>query len=265
MKKNPLSEIYESKILTSEAVPSDKVKSPKDLDIESNVKAETIKGQGPEGCKSSVDTPEEDKENSQTKNMKVENQNIEGTEAPSYEGAFEKLFKKTLTEEFNDIATDMAADVEVPTSDEEMADELESDTDEVSDLVSDLKSVMDHLQNILDKISEETNSEEDNKEEGSEESESEESKEKDYSEFEESVDAKELGHPLHNLKAGTDLTSKAKGEVKGAVKTSKGKADGGDVESDPDVKPAKAHDKACQNPKGKPEVKSTVKKGEFFK
>jgi hypothetical protein len=65
-------------------------------------------------------------------------------------------------------------------------------------------------------------------------------------------------------KAGHDLMSKAKGVVKGAVNVHGGKAQGGDVESDPELKPAKSFDKSLQSTK-KFDVKSTVKKGEFFK
>jgi chorismate synthase len=54
-------------------------------------------------------------------------------------------------------------------------------------------------------------------------------------------------------------------KVGGSPKVHGGKAHGGDIESDPKLKPAKSFDKALQSVKGKPEVKSTVKKGEFFK
>ena len=50
----------------------------------------------------------------------------------------------------------------------------------------------------------------------------------------------------------------------GSVKPHGGKAHGGDVDSDPKLKPAKSFDKSLQNPKGKAEV-GNVKKGEFFK
>jgi len=260
--KNPLSEIYEKSFLLNEEK-SDVVVPAGKMEIAKGDTVPLAPTGGTEKVKKDVEDPEEHNEFSQEEKPMKENAETNKNETPSYEGAFEKLFKKTLTEDLGeDLATDMSVDAEMPVSDEEMADEIETTEDEVSDLVSDLKSVMDHLQTILDKISEENNENSENNEEG-EDSEVEE--EKDYSEFEESVEAKELGHPLHNLKAGTELQKPSSKEVKGAVKVSKGKADTGDCECDPEVKPAKSHDKALQNPKTKPEVKSSVKKGEFFK
>lgn len=258
MKKNPLEEIYASKVLVSEAK-DNVVAGEKELDSKIG-KAPLVSG-GTEKVKKDLEHPEEAEG---TKVLNGEPKVLKDSmEKPtkSFEGSFEKLFKATINEDMmgNEPVVDM--EVEVPTSNEEMVDELEGEKDEVSDLVSDLKSVMDHLQNILDKISEESGSEEgeeeaefgDEGEEASEESETEEEAVK------EATELKPVG------KAGHDLMSKAKGEVKGAVKVHGGKAQGGDVESDPELKPAKSFDKALQNPKGKPEVHSTVKKGEFFK
>jgi len=60
MKQNPLSEIYESRVLTSEALPSNKVKGEKELDDKIDAKkARTVAGQGPEACKKDLDTPKE--------------------------------------------------------------------------------------------------------------------------------------------------------------------------------------------------------------
>lgn len=260
MKKNPLEEIYESKVLVSESVPSDKVKGDKELDAKIDAKkAHLVPGQGPEKAKD-VKKPEE-AEGTDVKagEPKVLKDSVEEKPKRAFEGTFEKLFKATINEQFpgeGEVGS-IEMDVEIPTSDEEMVDELQDEKDEVSDLVSDLKSVMDHLQNILDKISDETSGSEESSEVeaefGDEEVEAEEE-----NPVKEATELKPLGDK------GKVLMGKSN-QVKGAVKVSSGKAHTGEVESDPELKPAKAHDKSLQNPKGKPEVKSTVKKGEFFK
>jgi hypothetical protein len=270
MKKNPLSEIYESKVLTSEAVPSNKVKGEKELDakIEANAKATTVKGQGPEACAKDLHKPEEHTEYSDgNRDAKSEpsvlKDSMEAEETKSYEGAFEKLFKATINEEEMMDDPSMEMDVTVPTSDEEMADEIEGTNDEVSDLVGDLKDLMSKLQSILDKVGEETSSEVADEVEtelgGEDEVEAEEEP------FEEAVKADVKGHALHNLKAGTELMHPSKKEIKGAVKVTKGTADGGKLKNEPEPKVAKSFDKTLQSVKSKPEVKSTVKKGDFFK
>ncbi len=257
MKKNPLSEIYESKVLTSEAVPSNKVKGEKELDakIEANAKATTVKGQGPEACEKDLDDPKELK-GTEVHDPQVLKDSMETETTKSYEGSFEKLFKATINEEaMDDPSMDMEMDVTVPTSDEEMVDELEGGSDEVADLVSDLKDLMSNLQSILDKVGgeQETSNDEIETELGGEEE-----VEAEEEPFEEAVDIKPLGD------RGKVLMSK-NNKVGGYPKAHGGKAHGGNVDSDPKLKPAKAHDKALQNPKGKPEIKSTVKKGDFFK
>lgn len=253
MKKNPLEEIYSSQILLNEEK-DNVVAGSKELDSKIG-KAGLIAGQGADKVKKDIEDPEE-AEGTDVKaaTPKVLKDSVEEAPKKSFEGSFEKLFKATINE---DMMEDMAADsmeVEVPTSDEEMVDELGDKEDEVSDLVSDLKSVMDHLQSILDKISEETGDEESDEEVemefGSEES-----------------DEEAVGEAVE-LKAVSDSAGKklmSRTNKVGSIKAKGGKAHGGDVDADPELKPAKAHDKALQSPKGKPEVKSTVKKGEFFK
>jgi len=267
MKKNPLSEIYESKVLTSEAVPSNKVKGEKELDAKIDAKkAKPVAGQGPEAVKKDLETPEE-MEGTKVLTGEPKVLTTDSVEKPSkaFEGSFEKLFKATINEDvMEDNAMEM--DITVPTSDEEMVDEIEDKADEVNDLVSDLKDVMDKLQTILDKIGEENKEEDEVENElGDEESEveteeevKEESEDTEEVPFEEATELKPVGKAGHSL-MGKD------NKVGGAPKVHGGKAQGGDVESDPELKLAKAHDKALQNPKAKPEVKSTVKKGEFFK
>jgi hypothetical protein len=253
MKKNPLSEIYESKVLTSEAVPSNKVKGEKELDakIEANAKATTVKGQGPEACAKDLDDPKE------MHGTEVHDPQVlkDSMETKSYEGSFERLFKATINEEEMMDEPSMEMDVTVPTSDEEMVDELQGDSDEVADLVSDLQDLMSRLQTILDKVGGEAEASSDEVEVelgGEDEVEAEEEP------FEEAVDLKPLGDK------GKVLMGK-NNKVGGHPKAHGGKAHGGDVDSDPKLKPAKSFDKALQSPKGKPEVKSTVKKGDFFK
>lgn len=262
MKKNPLEEIYTSKVLVSESVPSNKVKDAKSLEDEMELKkATTVTGQGPEAAKKGLVAPKE-LHGTEVHEPKVLKDSMEKP-TKSFEGSFEKLFKATINEQFpgeEDMGIEM--EVEVPTSDEDMMDELEGEKDEVSDLVSDLKSVMDHLQNILDKISEETGSEEDSSEEevefGNEEASDVEELETEEEPVKEATELKPLGDKSKVLQNKNN-------KVGGHPKVHGGKAQGGDIESDPKLKPAKSFDKTLQNTKGKPEIKSTVKKGDFFK
>jgi hypothetical protein len=264
MKKNPLEEIYESKVLTSEAVPSNKVKGEKELDAMINAKkAQPVSGQGPDKVKD-VKKPEE-AEGTDVKagDPKVLKDSVEEAPKKSFEGSFERLFKATINEDMMDDMTADSMEVEVPTSNEEMVDELEGEADEVSDLVSDLKDLMSKLQSILDKVTEETGSEE--KEDEAEVEFGDESAEEEV-ESEEKEEEKPMGEATE-LKPLGDKSKvlQNKNNKAGSVKPHGGKAHGGDVESDPELKPAKSFDKALQNVKGKPEVHSTVKKGEFFK
>lgn len=260
MKKNPLEEIYSSKVLVSESVPSNKVKGEKELESNMNLKkAQPVSGQGPEAVKKDLKTPEEmEGTKVHSGEPAVLKDSVDEAPKKSFEGSFEKLFKATINEQFPG-EEEMEMDVEVPTTSDEMADEIEGEKDEVSDLVSDLKSVMDHLQNILDKISEETGEDESsdevemefNNEDGVEELENEEP-------VKEATELKPLGDKSKTLQNKNN-------KVGGYPKAHSGKARGGDLKSEPKLKPAKSFDKSLQNPKGKPEVKSTVKKGEFFK
>jgi hypothetical protein len=259
MKKNPLEEIYTSKVLVSESVPSNVVKKAKPLEDEMHLKkATTVPGQGPTAAKG-INAPRE-LAGTEVHSPQVLRDSME-TDKPkkAFEGSFEKLFKATISENMmEDDAMEM--EVSVPTSDEEMADEIEGTTDEVSDLVGDLKDVMGKLQSILDKIGEETAGGEENEmeaemggEDVGDEMEAEEEEP-----FKESTELKPLGDKSKVLMGKNN-------KVGGNPKVHGGKAHTGDIESDPELKPAKAHDKALQNPKGKPEVKSTVKKGDYFK
>jgi hypothetical protein len=267
MKKNPLEEIYASKVLVSESVPSNKVKGEKELDAMINAKkAQPVSGQGPDKVKD-VKKPEE-AEGTDVKagEPKVLKDSVEEAPKKSFEGSFEKLFKATINEQFpgqDEMSSpEMEMEVEVPTSNDEMMDELEGEADEVSDLVSDLKDLMGKLQSILDKVTEEAGEEKSEDEVeaefGDEESAEEEVEQEDKEPVKEATELKPLGDKSKVLQNKNN-------KVGGAPKVHGGKAHGGDVESDPELKPAKSFDKSLQNVKGKPEVKSTVKKGEFFK
>lgn len=259
MKKNPLEVIYATKVLLNEETgkTSNVVVPAGQQEIAKGGKVGLAHGGGTEKVNKDIESPEE-AEGTNTLTGEPKTLTTDSMEKPtkSFEGSFEKLFKATINEEFPGEEPAVELDVEVPTSSEDMVDELEGEKDEVSDLVSDLKAVMDHLQNILDKISEESGSEgsEEEVEFGSEEGSSE-------TEEEAVKEATELKHLPDS--AGKKL--QGKDNKIGSVKPHGGKAQGGDIESDPELKPAKAHDKSFQNPKGKPEVKSTIKKGEFFK
>jgi len=266
MKKNPLEEIYASKVLVSESIPSNKVKGEKELDAKIDAKkATTVAGQGPEACKKDLDTPKE-MHGTEVHEPKVLKDSVEEAPKKSFEGSFEKLFKATINEQFpgqDEMSSpEMEMEVEVPTSNDDMMDELEGEADEVSDLVSDLKDLMSKLQSILDKVSEEAGGEESNDEVeaefGDEESAEQEVEAEDEEPVKEATELKPLGDKSKVLQNKNN-------KVGGAPKVHGGKAHGGNIESDPKLKPAKSFDKTLQNVKGKPEVKSTIKKGDFFK
>jgi hypothetical protein len=263
MKKNPLEEIYASKVLVSESVPSNKVKGEKELDaMIHGKKAQPVSGQGPDKVKD-VKKPEE-AEGTDVKAAapKVLKDSVEEAPKKSFEGSFEKLFKATINEDMMEDMTTDSMEVEVPASNEEMVDELEGEADEVSDLVSDLKDLMGKLQTILDKVTDEAGSEE--KEDEAEMEFGDESAEEEV-ESEEKEEEKPMGEATE-LKPLGDKSKvlQNKNNKAGSVKPHGGKAHGGDVESDPELKPAKPFNKALQSPKGKAEV-GNVKKGEFFK
>lgn len=256
MKKNPLEEIYSSQVLLNEesSKTSNVVVPAGQQEIAKGGKVGLVKGYGLEKVKDVEDPEEAEGTKVLTGEPKKLNDSMEKP-TKSFEGSFEKLFKATINEEMGEEpVVDM--EVEIPTSNEDMVDELEGEKDEVSDLVSDLKAVMDHLQNILDKISEEGGSEEGEAEEAEFGDEGEESSETEEEAVKEATELKPVG------KAGHSLMGKA--NKVGSIKPKGGKAQGGDIESDPELKPAKAFDKSLQNTKSYA-VKSTVQKGEFFK
>jgi hypothetical protein len=268
MKKNPLEEIYTSKILVSESVPSNKVKDAKSLEDEMDLKkATTVSSQGPGAAKKGLVAPKE-MHGTEIHDPKVLKDSIEEAPKKSFEGSFEKLFKATINEQFPGQdempSPEMEMEVEVPTSNDDMMDELEGEADEVSDLVSDLKDLMSKLQSILDKVSEETGEEKSEDEVEMEFGDEESAEEEVEAEDEDEAPVKEATE-LKPLGDKSKVLQNKNNKVGGHPKVHGGKAQGGDIESDPKLKPAKSFDKSLQNVKGKPEVKSTVKKGEFFK
>jgi hypothetical protein len=264
MKKNPLEEIYSTQVLLNEesSKASNVVVPAGHQEIAKGGKVGLVAGGDEKVKKDLEDTEEMEGTKVYNGEPKVLKDSMEKP-TKSFEGSFEKLFKATINEQFpGEEEMGMEMEVEVPTSDDEMMDELEGEKDEVTDLVSDLKSVMDHLQTILDKISEETGGEEDSSEEeaefGDEEANDVEDLEMEEEPVKEATELKPLGDKSKVLQNKNN-------KVGGHPKVHGGKVHGGDVDSDPKLKPAKGHDKSYQNPKGKPEVKSTVKKGDFFK
>jgi hypothetical protein len=267
MKKNPLEEIYETKVLVSESVPSNKVKGEKELDAMIGAKkAQPVAGQGPDKVKDIKKPEEAEGTDVKAGEPKVLKDSIEEAPKKSFEGSFEKLFKATINEQFpgEEEVGSIEMDVEVPTSNDDMMDELEGESDEVSDLVSDLKDLMSKLQTILDKVSEESGTEE--SEEEVEAEFGDESAEEEV-ESEENEENKPMGEAteLKPLGDKSKVLQNKNNKVGGHPKAHSGKAHGGDIESDPELKPAKSFDKSLQNVKGKPEIKSSVKKGDFFK
>ena len=262
MKKNPLEEIYSTQVLLNEESnkASNVVVPVGHQEIAKGGKVGLVAG-GTEKVKKDLEDPEE-MHGTKVYEPKVLKDSMEKP-TKSFEGSFEKLFKATINEQFpGEEEMDMEMEVEVPTSDDEMMDELEGEKDEVSDLVSDLKSVMDHLKTILDKISEETGEEEESEEEESEFGDEEVNDVEDLEMEEEPVkEATEL-KPLGDK---SKVLQHKNNKVGGHPKVHGGKVHGGDVDSDPKLKPAKGLDKSYQHPKGKSEVKSTVKRGDFFK
>ena len=180
--------------------------------------------------------------------------------------AFETLFKKTLNEEMEEEMTPApemeAGNEELNLEDSEEMDLEEEGEEEEGDLISDLKDLQDKLASILSKL-------EDSAEESETEEESEDYTEEDFDselgeeESEEEAPMKEsMDKPkaLNNSK-GKALMSK-KNKV-GKLHPKGGKANTGKV---PECATPKAlGDKKAHLQKGKPEVKSTVKKGDFIK
>lgn len=187
--------------------------------------------------------------------------------------AFETLFKKTLMEEMEEEvapAGDMGAvspdtDVDVDSEEPEHEEGEEELEEEEGDLISDLRNLQDKLASILDKLEDVQSGEDDlegqeydeedfDNEFAGEEGQDEEGEE---SSFKESIDKPK---PLNNSK-GKALQSK-KNKV-GRLSAKGGKASTGSLKHEP--KPKALGDKKGSLQKGRPEVRSSVKKGDLFK
>lgn len=189
---------------------------------------------------------------------KQKNESVEEPISP-----FEALFKKTITEELDDVMDDTEEMVSV----EDEVEEVEADESEEEDLISDLKHLHDTFSECKEKLASILSKLEDTVEEvDTEESEDDEYSENDFeTEFENEEPVKEaVEKPKHLPDAhGKKLMSKS--NKVGSLHAKGGKAHTGDAEDDP--KPKALGDKKAllQKVKGRPEPKSTVKKGEFFK
>lgn len=183
--------------------------------------------------------------------------------------AFETLFKKTLTEEVEETPTAPEMETEEEINFDEENESLEDATEEEleeeeSDLISDLRELQDKLESILSKLEDvaeqedELESEEDyTEEEFDNEFGEEEEEQGEEAPVKESIDKPK---PLNSSK-GKALMSK-KNKI-GRLSAKGGKANGGSVKNEP--KPKALGDKKGSLQKGKNEVKSSVKKGDFFK
>jgi hypothetical protein len=208
-----------------------------------------------------VDPTDEEEEETTEKKKEVKEESFTMS-------AFETLFKKTLNEEMEE---EMTPETEMEAGDEdlELEDSEDMDLDEESedegDLISDLKDLQDKLASILAKLEDTAEESEDEDFEDTDYTENEfdaefgdeEGEEEEEEAFKESVDKPKA----LNSSKGKALTGK-KNKV-GKVHPKGGKANGGKLKNEP--KPKALGDKKAHLQKGKAEVKSSVKKGDFIK
>lgn len=213
---------------------------------------ETKVEKGEEMEETEVD-PTEDKEEEKEEKVKKESFTM---------SAFETLFKKTLNEEMDEettpAVTDMADEepLDLDVESEEESEEMEDE----GDLVSDLRELQDKLSAILSKL-EDSAEEAETEDFGDDEEYTEEDFDTEFGEDEEPVkESVDKPKALNNSK-GKVLMSK-KNKV-GKVNPKGGKAHTGSVKDA--AAPKALGDKKAHLQKGKPEVKSTVKKGDFIK
>jgi hypothetical protein len=218
----------------------------------------TEKGEEMEDTKVDPTNKEESEEKKEKKpEMKKENFAM---------GAFEALFKKTITEELDEEMP--ASEESAPEASEEpeldLEDSAEELEDEEGDLISDLRDLQDKLSSILSKLEDVQDQEEDledmESEDYTEEQFDEEFGDEEEEEEEELRESKDKPTALNNSK-GKALMSK-KNKV-GRIHPKGGKANSGKLKSEPT--PKSLGDKKAHLQKGKPEVKSSVKKGDFIK
>ena len=220
---------------------------------------ETKAEEGEEMEDTEVDpTEDEDEENEKPEKKKEFKKEIKQENFTM--SAFETLFKKTLTEEIDEVpAPEMESDEELNLDTEEGEEDMEEELEEEEgDLVSDLRELQDKLSAILAKL-------EDVAEDESEDEESEEYTEEEFdSEFGDEEEA--MKESIDKPKALNGSKGKAlmgKKNKVGRLSAKGGKANGGSLKHEP--KPKALGDKKGALQKGKPEVRSSVKKGDFIK
>lgn len=224
---------------------------------------ETKAEEGEEMEDTEVDPTEDKEENEEPEKKKEFKKEIKQENFTM--SAFETLFKKTLTEEIDEVPapemeSDEELDLDMEEGEEGMEEELEDE--EEGDLVSDLRELQDKLTAILAKL-------EDVAEEESGEEESEEYTEDEFdAEFGEEEEGEEsaMKESIDKPKALNSSKGKAlmgKKNKVGRLSAKGGKANGGSLKHEP--KPKALGDKKGALQKGKPEVRSSVKKGDFIK
>jgi hypothetical protein len=236
---------------------SSKVSSEKSTKMPNSAPAKETHGEkGKEMKDTDVDPTDENEEEDDKKKKKKHVE--EGT------SAFEALFKKTMIEEMEEESVMSLEEPNEEEEEEEAFDEEmpeEGEEEEEGDLISDLKDLQSKLGEILDKLEGATEETEDMLDD---ESYSEEDFDGEFGEDEE--EEEEVREALEKPKALGD--AKGKGLMKkknkiGKFSPKKGKSHTGNAKCEPEPKALGDKKKALQ--KGKTEVKSSVKKGEFFK
>lgn len=176
-------------------------------------------------------------------------------------GAFETLFKKTLHEELEEDVENEDEDEELTLEQDDdgldLGDDTEEDLEEEeNDLIADLRDLQDRLSSILSKL--EDIQDEEMEDEG--EAYTDEDFDMEFNDEEPVKESMEKPKSLNHSKGKTLMNKKNK---VGKLHPKGGKASGGKIKSEPT--PKSLGDKKNKLQKGRPEVKSSVKKGEFIK
>lgn len=232
-------------------------------DVKSSFKgsapAKETKADAPKEVKEEEVSPESNEKEEKEEKKEQKNESVQEPVS-----AFEALFKKTITEEFGEENA-----LELETSEEaseENAEEAEEELEEEGDLLSDLKDLQDKLASILSKLEDSVEENEEESEESGEEEYSEEDFDKEFGEEAETEEENPVKEAVEKPKALSDAHGKkllSKNNKVGKLHPKGGKAHTGTVDDEPE--PKVLGDKKAHLQKGKPEPKSTVKKGEFFK
>lgn len=217
---------------------------------------ETKVEKGEEMKDTKVNPKKEDEEDKEKKEVKKESFTM---------SAFETLFKKTLNEELNEEPAPAVEDIateDEPLELEDSSEEEGMDEEEEGDLLADLKDLQDKLASILSKLEDSAEEAEEAIEDESAEY-TEDDFDKEFGEDEEEAPVKEsVDKPKHLSDSKGKVLMSKKNKV-GKVHPKGGKAHTGTIKDD--AEPKALGDKKAHLQKGKPEVKSTVKKGDFIK